>query len=110
MRFQVVGRHSDEDLTEEFRRVGHAFVDWLEAGLSDGLFLSAYVMDGGGLLLIVEADSEEHLRQVLAGDPGLARQWTITRLRDAVAVNRSVLRSALPDGSSTFEPENEHIT
>jgi hypothetical protein len=97
MRFQTVGRHADEDLSEEFRRVGQAFVDWLEARLSDGLFLSADVMDGGGLLLIAEVDSEEHLREVLAGDPGLPRQWTITRLRDAVAVNRSVLESASAD-------------
>jgi hypothetical protein len=97
MRFQAVGRHSDQDLTEEFRRVGHAFVAWLEARLSDGLLLSAYVMDGGGLLLIAEADSEEHLREELARDPGLARQWTIVRLRDAVTVNRSVLESASTD-------------
>ena len=91
MKFLVIGTHAEGDLIEEFRRVGEAHVRWIEDGLAAGTFDCAYSREGGGLLLIADADSDDQLQSVLATDPGLAREWTVTRLADAVETNRRAL-------------------
>ncbi len=91
-KFLAIGRHGPVDPAEG-RKVAEQAVEWIPARLADGTIDCLYSMEGGGRLVIAEAESAETLRAMLDAAPDVPRDWQITELYDGQQVLLDYLRS-----------------
>ena len=68
-------------------------VEWIPARIADGTIDCLYSMEGGGRLVIAEAESAEALRALLDAAPDVPRDWQITELYDGQQVLLDYLSS-----------------
>jgi hypothetical protein len=91
-KYLAIGRHGPVDESEG-RAYAEAALAWIPQRLADGTFDCLYSLHGGGRLVIANAESEDALREVLAGAPDVLRHWEITELYDGEQVLRDYLAS-----------------
>jgi hypothetical protein len=95
MKFMAIGKHppvtpddegpGKEEVTQN--------VEFIEARVADGTYDGAYIMAGGGRLIIVNADSEEEALRSLTTPPDHPfRTWEITQLLNFSEVMAAYLK------------------
>jgi len=95
MKFLAIGKHPP--VTDEEPGPGRdevkANFEFIRARVDDGTYDSAYIMVGGGRLIIANAGSEDALRSSLTTPPDhRLRTWEITQLLDFDEVMGAYLR------------------
>jgi hypothetical protein len=91
-KFMAIGRHGPVDPAHG-RKVAEQAVEWIPARIADGSIDYLYSMEGGGRLVIAEAESAEALRALLDAAPDVPRDWQITELYDGQQVLLDYLSS-----------------
>ena len=92
MKFLAIGVHGAIDPAVGLA-VAPRSAAWMTQQLAAGVLECAYSMEGGGRLLIAEADSADALLATLRAAPDVEREWKITRLTDAVETINNYLAS-----------------
>ena len=97
MKFMAIGVHGPID-PDIGLQVAPRSAAWLSQQIAAGSLDCAYSLEGGGRLLIANAESADDLLATLRSAPDVEREWKITRLTDAVAAINAYLAS-LPGDS-----------
>jgi hypothetical protein len=95
MKFMAIGTHPPVTPDEPGADIDdvRANVEFIQARVADGTYDGAYIMAGGGRLIIVNAETEEAVRSSLTTPPDHAeRQWKITQLLDFDEVMAAYLK------------------
>jgi len=86
-KYLAMGYHGPIDPATQTGR-GEAALEWIAENLASGYLDCLYSMEGGGRLLIANAESKEALLEVLENAPDAKREWKITELYDGADVIR----------------------
>src|ERR1700753_1843868 len=86
-KYLAMGYHGPIDPATQTGR-GEAGLEWIAAQLDSGYLDCLYSMEGGGRMLIANAESKEALLEVLEQAPDAKREWKITTLFDGAEVIR----------------------
>lgn len=92
MKFLAIGKHGPLD-PDFGKKIAPKSAAWLRDSLANGLLDCAYSLEGGGRMVIANAESAEALLAVLTAAPDAEREWQITGLHDAVETIERYLAS-----------------
>jgi hypothetical protein len=94
-KYVAIGHHGPMT-PEEGLAVAVLQVPWLEERMADGSIDHVWALDGGGRVLIGNAESEAEFRELLASGPDApSREWTrIAAIHDAVPFTRAFIENA----------------
>jgi hypothetical protein len=91
-KYLAIGRHGPIDPAEG-RRLAERAIEWIPDRIAEGSLDCVYSMEGGGRMLIANADSVEKVLAMLEAAPDAPRDWQITEIYDGVQVLLDYLAS-----------------
>lgn len=92
MKFLAIGKHGPLD-PDFGKTIAPRSAVWLRDSLANGLLDCAYSLEGGGRMVIANAESADELLAILSAAPDAERDWQITALHGAVETIERYLAS-----------------
>jgi hypothetical protein len=102
-KFLAIGHHGPI-APEDALAIGVRQIAWLEEQIAEGVIEQVWALEGGGRMVIANAQSENDFRHLLSSGPDVpSREWTrVVQIQDGLEVVRDFIdriRTAAPGDS-----------